>query len=121
MKLHYAMKLLNNLFEIEINWVEINDQWHGTYNANSQVKLNTETLKSSLCDYSNACIQKCNIHTTIETNRNEKHVIFKNGVPFTDCIGEISNIQEDNAKYIDNVMSMYNLIEDGDNYTKTFS
>ena len=57
------MKLLNNLFGIEINWVETNDQWYGTYNANSQIKFKTEILKSSLCDCSDACIQQYNIHT----------------------------------------------------------
>ena len=31
-------------------WVEINDESRETYNVNSQVKLNTTMLKSSLCD-----------------------------------------------------------------------
>ena len=38
------------------NWVEINDESHGTYNANSQIKFKTSTLRSSLCDYSDVCI-----------------------------------------------------------------
>ena len=38
---------------------------------------------------------------------------------FTDCISEINNAQVDNAKYIDIVMPMYNLIEYSDNYSKT--
>ena len=41
--------------------------------------------------------------------RNEG-VIFKNCVSFIDCISEINNTQIDNAKYIDVVMLMYNLI-----------
>ena len=36
-----------------------------------------------------------------------------------DCISEINNTQIDNAKYIDVVMPMYNLIEYSDNYSKT--
>ena len=32
------------------NWVEINDEKHGTYNTNSQM------LRSSLCNYSDAYI-----------------------------------------------------------------
>ena len=36
------------------NWVEINDESRGTYNVNSQIKFKTTTLKSSLCDYSDA-------------------------------------------------------------------
>ena len=38
---------------------------------------------------------------------------------FTDCISEIDNTQIDNAKYIDIVMPMYNLIEYSNNYSKT--
>ena len=36
------------------NWVKINDDSHGTYNTNSQTKIKTSMLKSSLCDYSDA-------------------------------------------------------------------
>ena len=36
------------------NWVEINDESRGRYNANSQIKLKTTMLKSSLCDYGDA-------------------------------------------------------------------
>ena len=38
---------------------------------------------------------------------------------FTDYISKINNTQIDNAKYIDNVMPTYNLIEYSDNYSKT--
>ena len=44
---------------------------------------------------------------------------FKNCAPFTSCISEINNTQVDNAKYIDIVMPVYNLIEYSDNYAKT--
>ena len=46
-------------------------------------------------------------------------VVFKNCAPFTNCISEITNTQVDNAKDMDIVMSMYNLIEYSDNYAKT--
>ena len=55
---------------------------------------------------------------TAPTNKN-KNVIFKNCAPFTNCISKINNTQIDNAEYIDLVMSMYNLIEYSDNYSKT--
>ena len=45
--------------------------------------------------------------------------MFKNCAPFTDCISEINNNQIDNAKYVDVVTPMYNLIEYSDNYLKT--
>ena len=38
------------------NWIEINDESRGTYNANSQIKFKTTMLISSLYDYSDAYI-----------------------------------------------------------------
>ena len=38
------------------NWVEVNDESRGTYNVNSQIKFKTSTLRSSLCEYSDAYI-----------------------------------------------------------------
>ena len=55
------------------------------------------------------------------TNIINKKVIFKNCVPFTYCISEINNTEVDNAKNIDVVMSMYNLIEYDNTYSKTTS
>ena len=108
------------------NWVEINDESRGAYNVNSQIKFKTTMLKSSLCDYSDAYIfVKGTISVTntaaqgAAANNTNKKVIFKNCAPFTDCISEINNTQIDNAKDIDIVMSMYNLIEYSDNYAKT--
>ena len=79
------------------NWIEINDESRGAYNVNSQIKLKTTMLKSSLCDYSDA------------------YILVKGTI----CISEINNIQIDNAKDIDIVMPMYNLIVYSNNYAKT--
>ena len=38
------------------NWVEINDESRGTYSVNRQIIFKTSMLRSSLCDYSDACI-----------------------------------------------------------------
>ena len=38
------------------NWVQRNDESRGTYNTNSQIKLKTAMLRSSLCDYSDTYI-----------------------------------------------------------------
>ena len=46
-------------------------------------------------------------------------MIFKNCSLFTDSLSETNNTQVDNAKYIDVVMPMYNLIEYSNNYLKT--
>ena len=53
-----------------------------------------------------------------QADERDKGVIFKNCAPFTNCISEINNTQVDNAKDIDIVMPVYNLIEYSDNYAK---
>ena len=113
------------------NWVEINDESRGAYNVNSQIKFKTTMLKSSLCDSSDAYIivkGTISVNNTAaagatvnndNNNNNNNKVIFKNCAPFTNCISEINNTQIDNAKDIDIVMPIYNLIEYSDNYAKT--
>ena len=83
-------------------------------------------LKSILCDYSDAYVLvkgTISVNNTAAdgaaANNTNKKVIFKNCAPFTNCISEINNTQVDNAKDIDIVMPMYNVIEYSDNYTKT--
>ena len=83
-------------------------------------------LRSSLCDYSDAHILvKGNITVNntpaqgAATNNTNNKVIMKNCAPFSNCISKINNTQVDNAKDIDIVMAMYNLIEYSDNYSKT--
>ena len=82
--------------------------------------------RSSLCDYGDAYVLvKRNIVVNItavwdaNANNTDKKVIFKNCVPFTDCISKMNNAQVDNAKDIDIVMPMYNLIVSSDNYSRT--
>ena len=83
-------------------------------------------LKCSLCNYSDACILVKGTITVpniaaadADANNTNKKVIFKNCAPFINCISEINNAQVDNAKDINIVMPMYNLIEYSDNYSKT--
>ena len=108
------------------NWIEINDESRGIYNVNSQIKFKTTMLKSSLCDYSDAYILvkgTTSVNNTagagVAVNNINNKVIFKNCAPFTNCISEINNTQIDNAKDIDIVMPMCNLIEHSDNHAKT--
>ena len=108
------------------NWVEINDESRRAYNVNSQIKVKTTMLKSSLCDYSDAyiivkgtIIVNNTAAADADANNTNKKAIFKNCAPFTNCKSEINNTQVDNAKDIDIVMPMYNLIEYSDNYAKT--
>ena len=48
----------------------------------------------------------------------DKRVTFKNCAPFTQCISRINNTETDNAKDIDTVMPLYNLIDYSDHYSK---
>ena len=83
-------------------------------------------LESSLCDYSDACILvkgTIAVNNTAaadpDANNTNKKEIFENCAAFTNCISEINNTQVDNTKDVDIVMSLYNLIEYSDNYSKT--
>ena len=51
--------------------------------------------------------------------RQNINVGFKNCAPFTSCISEINNTQIDNAKDLEIIMPMYNLLEYSENYAKT--
>ena len=96
-----------------------------TYAVNKQIKFKTSILRSSLCDYSNAYILvkgSILVNNTAgvgdDANNTGKKALFENCAPFTDCISKINNTQVGNAKDIDIVISVYNLIEYSDNYSK---
>ena len=88
------------------------------------IKFKTSVIRSNLWDYSDAYIlvsgtiaiagAGADDDTKRADERNEG-VIFKNCAPFTDFIKEANNTQIDNAKDIDVVMPMYNLIKRSDN------
>ena len=111
------------------NYIETNDQSRGVYNINSDIRLKSTMLKSNLCDYSDAYIlAKGRITVTgagannaveIQADERDKGVVFKICAPFINCKTEINNAEIDNAKYIDIIIPMYNLIEYTDNYSKT--
>ena len=108
------------------NWVEINDDANGAYNVNSEIKIKTSMLRSSLCDDSDAYIHVSGTITI--TNRaaaaaanpnNRKNITIEYCAPFANCVSEINNTQIGNAKDTDIGMPKYNLIEYNDNYSKT--
>ena len=96
--------------EQKIELKQTNDDSGGTCNSNSQIKFKALMLRSSLCDY----ILEHRNSSKPKQWRN----IIKNSAPFTYCLSEINNTQIDNAKEIDIVIPMYNLIEYSDNYYK---
>ena len=100
------------------NWVAINDESRGTYTSNS-IKFESTMLRSNLCDYADAYIL-VNRRITItgagadravrRADERDKGLTFKNCVSFTKYINRINNTEIGNAKDIDIVMPMYNLI-----------
>ena len=90
MEYHKIINLLDNTTKEPSKfrtrkWVEINEDSRGTYNTNSQIKFKTTMLKSSLCDYSDACILVKGTITrldqeedaaAIQADRNNKKVIY---------------------------------------------
>ena len=110
------------------NWIEINDQSRGVYSTGSDIRFTTTMLKSSLCDYGDVYILVKRIITITGTGDNaaarqaderNKISVFKNCAAFTNYKSETNNTEIDNAKDIDTVMLMYNLIKYNDNYSKT--
>ena len=80
-------------------------------------------LKSCLSDDSDAYVLvrgtiSIEAQAGYNPNNGDKDVVFKNWTPFPGCLSEIDNTQIDNAKDIDVVIPMYNLIEYSDYYTK---
>ena len=82
-------------------------------------------IRSNLRDYSDECIHiKLTItipNTAVAgaaASNSNKIVLFKTCAPFTKCLSGIINTQVEDAHDIDVVMSMYNLIECSDIYSK---
>ena len=89
------------------------------------VELTAWIIKLSLCDVQ--IVPKENI-IVVETevnaaarpaDRNNKSAIFKNVSPFTDFLNETNYTQVNNAKNINALMSMYNILECSNGYSKT--
>ena len=75
------------------------------------------------------CIHTCKVTITVtgagenaaarQADEKDKGTTFKNCAPFVKCINRKNNTEIDNAKDIDIVMPIYNLIEYSDNCSKT--
>ena len=102
------------------NWYIIDSQTtKGKFKQGDNIKFETETIKSSLSDYSDAFILvEGNI--TVAAN-NDTDVAFKNFAPFPTCRTEIDDIFVDEENHIYIAMPMYNLIEYSDNYSDNYS
>ena len=100
------------------NRAAINDESRRSYNVNSQIKFKTTMLKSSLCDAYILVKGTITVNNTAAADANTNNTP-NNCAPFIKCISDINNTQVDNAKDIDIVTPMYNLIEYSIGYTMT--
>ena len=99
-------------------WYVIDSQTtKGKYKQGDVIKFETETIKSSLCDYSDAFFLVTK-NITVAANNNID-VALKNFAPFSTCTTEINNTFVDKANHIYIAMPIYNLIEYSDNYSDT--
>ena len=81
----------------------IHDQDGKYYGEGSEVKFETRTIKSSLCDYSDPYIFVTGDITATGGGANTS-VVFKNCAPFTKCIIHINDQHIDTAESLDITM-----------------
>ena len=99
-------------------WYVIDSQTtKGKYKQGDTIKFETGTIKSSLCDYSDAFIL---VTGNITVNAvNNKDVALKICSPFSTWETVINDVFVDESDHIYIAMPMYNLIEYSDNYSDT--
>ena len=118
-------------------WYVIDSESKGNYSHPHPIKFLTKSIESSLYDYSDAYIlvtENITVTRTIavpagspagtqpqrkEALTADTQVVFKNCAPFKKCTTGIDGNLVDEADFINITMSMYNLIEYGDNYSDT--
>ena len=99
-------------------WYIIESESKGNYSHENPIKFLTNSLQSSLCDYSAAYILVTgDIQAT--PNNAVTQVIFKNCASLEKCRTEINETFVDEADFINITMPIYNLIEYSDNYSDT--
>ena len=81
------------------NWYIIDSQTaKEKYNQKNSVKFETESINSSLCDYSDVFILVTG-DTAVAAN-NDTDIAFKNCVPFSTCKAKINDMFIDEANHV---------------------
>ena len=113
-------------------WYVVDCKSKSDYLPEDPIKFLTNSIESSLCDYSDVCILVTgNIAVTRtiaaagdDPVKNKQPLVaatqiaFKDCSPLKDCRTEISDTFVDYADFINIAMPMYNLIAYSDNYRK---
>ena len=103
-------------------WYIVNDHNNGNYSqgddVRSVVKFDTEIVRPSLCDYSDAYILVTG-NIKVENGNDATTVAIKNCHPFTRSSFKLNNEQVDTADNLDLTVNLYNMLEYSDNYADT--
>ena len=86
-------------------WYVIDSESKGNYLHGNPIKFLTNTLESSICDYSDAYILVTGDINVTGGNNNTK-VAFKNCSPFRKCRTDINETFIDEADFIDITIPM---------------
>ena len=109
-------------------WYIIDSESKGNYSHHDTTTFLTKSIKSSLCDYSDAYISVTGNISVKRRNAADTadiavdaitQVTFKNFAPFEKCSAEIDGTLVDEANFINITIPMYGLIEYSDNYSDT--
>ena len=95
-------------------WVKLHDPSGEAYSTNKQIRFKTSMLRSDLCDYSDSYIVvkgTITVEGADKIDRKKRPLAFKSNASFISCISNINNTLIDNAKDLDIVMPMYNLLQ----------
>ena len=106
-----------------IKWIEIFDQSNENYNQNKDIRFKTPQIRDDLCDFNDAYIVVKGkiIETNPGNSLNEynRKVSLKHSAPFFNCILKINNQLIEDARDLDIVMPLFNLLYSSKNFRKT--
>ena len=100
----------------------VDSESQGNYSHENPIKFLTNSLESSLCDYSDAHILvtgNITVKTRNPADTSAAQVVLKDCALFKDCRTEINDTFVDYADFINIAMPMYNLIEYSVNHSDT--
>ena len=86
-------------------WYVLDSESNGVYLHENPIKFLTNSLDSSLCDYSDAYVLVTGNITVTGGDANTK-LIFKNCAPFKECRTEINETFVDETEHINIAMPM---------------
>ena len=102
---HKTSKLQNDSAvskSLTTQWIKVNDLLGGQYSVNKNIRF--KIIRSDVFDYRDASIVvkgEVTVERLNDANKKNKHLIFKNNIPFKSCISKTSNIFIDNAEDLD--------------------